>query len=103
MLAFGSGCSYRRRLEDWLGASDVNPERMVELTSYHAILGCAVAGMGVALLPQGMSDIFPERARLSVHQLPASQRNSETLLVWRKGGQTANVAALAGLLVANSR
>lgn len=102
LLAFGSGCAYRRRLEDWLGASGVNPERIVELTSYHAILGCAVAGMGVALLPQGILDIFPERARLSVHPLPASQRNSETRLVWRKGGQTANVAALAGLLVANS-
>jgi DNA-binding transcriptional LysR family regulator len=101
LLAFASGCAYRRRLEDWLGASGVKPERIVELTSYHAILGCVVVGMGVALLPQGVLDTFPELERLRVHELPASQRNSETRLVWRKEGQTANVAALAGLLVAN--
>lgn len=102
MLAFASGCTYRRRLEEWFGAGGAEPERIVELTSYHAILGCTVAGMGVALMPRGMLEIFPERARLSVHELPASQRSSETLLVWRKGAQSANVAALAGLLATNS-
>jgi hypothetical protein len=44
------------------------------------VQSCAELGVPAAL------DIFPERARLSVHSLPASQRNSETLLVWRKGG-----------------
>jgi DNA-binding transcriptional LysR family regulator len=103
MLAFGSGCTYRRQFEEWFKADGADPEKIIELSSYHAILGCTVAGMGVALLPFGMLDIFPERARLSVHELPAAQRNSETLLVWRKGAQTANVAALVSLLAASNR
>lgn len=99
LLAFGNGCAYRRRFEDWFEASGVASERIVELASYHAILSCAVAGMGVALLPRGVLDIFPERSRLSVHELPASQRSSETMLIWRKGATWPNVAALANLLV----
>ena len=99
MLVFGSGCTYRRRLEEWFGAGGAEPERIVELASYHAILGCAVAGMGVALLPRGILEIFPERARLSVHEVPASLRRTETVLIWRKGAKSANVVALADLLV----
>ncbi|MHB8912685.1 MAG: LysR family transcriptional regulator [Lysobacter sp.] len=100
MLAFGSGCTYRRRFEEWFGASGADPERIIELASYHAILGCTVAGMGVALLPRAILDIFPERARLSIHELPAPMRRSETALIWRKGAKSANVVALAELLVA---
>lgn len=99
VLAFGSGCTYRRRLEEWFGAGGADPERIVELASYHAILGCAVAGMGVALLPRGILEIFPERARLSVHEVPASLRRTETVLIWRKGAKSANVVAFADLLV----
>jgi DNA-binding transcriptional LysR family regulator len=98
MLAFASGCTYRRRLEDWFGAGGTDAERIVELSSYHAILGCAVAGMGIAVLPRGLLEIFPDRARLSVHELPASLRKSETRLIWRKGAKSSNVVALASLL-----
>lgn len=94
VLAFGGGCTYRRRLEAWFAAGGADPERIVELGSYHAILGCAVAGMGVALMPRAVLEIFPERARLSVHDIAAPLRRATTLLVWRQGAETANVAAL---------
>lgn len=100
VLAFGSGCTYRHRLEEWFAAGGIDPDRIVELTSYHAILGCAVAGMGIALLPRALLEIFPERGRLSVHAMPASLRRTKTLLVWRKGTRSAKVVALADLLVA---
>jgi len=100
MLAFGSGCTYRRRLEAWFAAGGVNPQRIVELSSYHAILGCAVAGMGVALLPRGLLEIFPQRERLSVHALPAALGRTHTQLVWRKGAPSSNVVALAQILQA---
>lgn len=101
MLAFGSGCTYRQRLEQWFSDVGAQPERIVELSSYHAILGCAVAGMGVAMLPRAMLDVFPDRTRLSMHELPTRMRRSQTFLVWRKGANSANVAALAGLLGVN--
>src|SRR6266540_2715108 len=40
VLAFESGCSYRQRLEDWFAHHGEMPERIVEITSYHAMLGC---------------------------------------------------------------
>ena len=44
---------------------------MVEVASYHAILGCAVAGMGTALMPRSVLETFTDRARLTTHALPA--------------------------------
>lgn len=103
MLTFATGCAYRRRFEDWFRSGGIIPERVVELTSYHAILGCAVAGMGVALMPRAMLDIFPERAKLSIHELPVSQRHTSTSLVWRKDLQQSSMTAMAELLAAKHR
>jgi DNA-binding transcriptional LysR family regulator len=98
MLAFHQGCPHRKRLESWFAGSGVVPDRVVELGSYHAILGCAIAGMGVALMPRSVLNTYTERARLSVHELSARLRKSRTLLVWRKDTPQANVMALADIL-----
>ena len=75
------------------------PERIVELASYHAILGCAVAGMGVALMPRSVLDTYTERSRLSVHALNGRFRVARTLLVWRKEAPQAKVAAFTEILI----
>ncbi len=98
MLAFHPGCPHRKRLEDWFKRSGVVPDRIVELGSYHAILGCTMAGMGVALMPRSVLDTYTERSRLSIHELGARFRKSRTLLVWRKDAPQANVAAFAEIL-----
>jgi DNA-binding transcriptional LysR family regulator len=77
----------------------VAPERIVELASYHAILGCAVAGMGVALMPRSVLDTYTERSRLSVHALNGRFRAARTLLIWRKEAPQAKVAAFADILI----
>ena len=41
----------------------------LRLASYHAILGCIVAGMGISLIPKSVLTTFPDRRRLSVHRL----------------------------------
>jgi DNA-binding transcriptional LysR family regulator len=46
LLAFHPGCPHRKRLEDWFDRANVMPERIVEMSSYHAILGCAGRGDG---------------------------------------------------------
>ena len=98
LLAFHHGCSYRQRLEEWFAQDGQPPERLVELSSYHAILGCAVAGMGVALMPRSVLGTFGERVRLSVHPLTGKFRTARTLLIWRKGMPSAKVRALAAVL-----
>jgi DNA-binding transcriptional LysR family regulator len=59
MVAFEHGCPYRKRLEDWYAKRGAMPERTVELGSYHAMLGCVVAGMGIALIPKSVLTTFP--------------------------------------------
>ncbi len=100
LLVFAQGCAYRRRLEAWFEAGGCAPARVVELASYHAILGCAVAGMGVALLPRSLLEQAPGRDRLGVHPLPAALRHAQTLLIWRQGGRSAALDAWTGLLQA---
>ena len=98
LLAFAAGCAYRDRLERWFGASGRTPERVQEVSSYHALLGCAVAGMGVALIPRSVLDIFPGRDGLSEHRPSAAVRHSVTFLAWRKGAVSPRLSALQEIL-----
>ena len=98
LLAFEPGCPHRARLEEWCARGGVAPARLIEVGSYHAILGCCAAGMGVALMPRRVLDTYSERARLSVHPLKGEFRRVRTLLVWRRDAPQAKVAALGKLL-----
>jgi len=98
MIAFEHGCPYRKRLESWYARHGEMPERTVELGSYHAMLGCVVAGMGIALLPKSVLTTFPESRRLTVHRLPPGENRSSTVLIWRKGAGSPNIAALRQIL-----
>jgi DNA-binding transcriptional LysR family regulator len=103
MIAFEHGCPYRKRLENWYARHGEMPERTVELGSYHAMLGCVVAGMGIALLPRSVLTTFPESKRLAVHRLPPGENRSSTVLIWRKGAGSPNIAALREILSQPSR
>ena len=98
IIAFEHGCPHRKRLEDWYALRDQMPERTIELGSYHAMLGCVVAGMGVALLPRSVLTTFPESRRLKVHRLPPGENRADTYLIWRKGADSPKVQALRDLL-----
>jgi DNA-binding transcriptional LysR family regulator len=100
LLAFHTGCAFRQRLEEWFGESGIPVERLVEVTSYHAILGCAVAGMGIALLPRAVVDSYAERARLSIHPLTGRFRSMRSALISRKDTAPAKIRALIEVLTA---
>lgn len=98
IIAFEHGCPHRKRLEDWCALQGHVPERVIELGSYHAMLGCVVAGMGIALLPRSVLATFPESKRLKVHRLPPGQDRADTYLIWRKGAGSPKIQALQQLL-----
>lgn len=98
MLAFEPGCPHRKRLEDWFARRDELPERIIEMSSHHAMLGCAAAGMGISLLPLSVLETFPEKRRLSVHKLAPSENRVRTWLIWRKGARSPKIDALADIL-----
>ena len=98
IIAFEQGCPHRKRLEDWYNKRGTMPSRTIELSSYHAMLGCVVIGMGVALLPRSVLMTFPEHRRVSAHPLPAGEDVAETVLIWRRGAMSPNITALVELL-----
>ncbi|MER8592235.1 MULTISPECIES: LysR substrate-binding domain-containing protein [unclassified Mesorhizobium] len=102
MIAFEHGCPHRKRLEQWYARRGFMAEKTIELGSYHAILGCVVAGMGIALMPKSVLSGFPESRWLKLHELPADEDNAVTVLFWRKGAGSPNVTALQGLLAEQS-
>ncbi|HZE60869.1 MAG TPA: LysR substrate-binding domain-containing protein [Burkholderiales bacterium] len=94
VLAFATGCSYRRRLESWLGRSSVVAERVMEYGSYHAITACVAAGGGIAVVPKSVLRAIGIEAQVSVHPLPSSVATAKTMLVWRAGHRSAPLDAL---------
>jgi DNA-binding transcriptional LysR family regulator len=98
VLVFENGCPHRRRLEAWYAKRGEMPERITELGSYHAMLGCVLAGMGIALLPRSVLGTFPESRRLAIHRLPRGENRYEIALVWRKGAASPNIMALQNVL-----
>lgn len=99
LLAFHPGCPHRKRFEDWFARSRVAPRQMVEMGSYHAILGCVAIGMGVALVPASVLGTYAERARLGVHALSPKFRHAQTRLIWRRDAPQAKIVALRKVLV----
>lgn len=98
ILAFENGCPHRKRLENWYAKRGAMPERIVELASYHAMLGCVLAGMGIALLPESVLATFPKFKQLRIHRLPRGENYYETVLIWRKGAGSPNIQALQDIL-----
>lgn len=85
LIAFSAGCTYRRLLETWLGASAVMPDRVLELGSYHAIVACVAAGAGIAIMPRSVLEVVHAHDEVAVFALPPQVARSKTCLVWRTG------------------
>ena len=83
MIAFASGCSYRQRLEDWLGSENVMPQRVLEFASYQGMIACVAAGTGFALVPQSVLQALQATDKVSQHPLPTRIATNQTHLVWR--------------------
>jgi len=101
VIVFEHGCPHRKILEKLYAERGEVPERIVELGSYHAMLGCVLAGMGAALLPESVLTTFPESRRMHVHRLSGNTANLRTLLFWRRKTMSPNIEALAEVLREN--
>lgn len=97
LIAFADGCSYRKRLEEWLGAAAVMPARTLEFGSYQAMIACVAAGTGFAMVPRSLLLALRASADVRQHELPARVRRNRTHLVWNGAPSTA-LARLQELL-----
>jgi DNA-binding transcriptional LysR family regulator len=103
VIAFTTGCSYRRILEDWLGTSSVVPDRVLELGSYHAIVACVAAGSGIAIVPRSVLRAVHAENEVNIINLPSRISKTQTQLVWRKGHSSVALDALCGELRRKTR
>jgi len=85
LICFPRGCAYRRRLHAWLATGAVMPEKVLELSSYHAIVACVAAGTGIALVPRSVLETVRMRDSITVYPLPETYARLTTYLVWRPG------------------
>lgn len=99
LIAFANGCSYRKRVEDWLGASAVMPARTLEFGSYQAMIACVAAGTGFAIVPRSLLVALKASGEVRQHELPARARRNHTHLVWR-GAPSSALQELQALLAA---
>ena len=97
IIAFPTGCAYRRVLERWLGAKTPRSARVLELGSYHAIVACVAAGTGVAIVPESVLNTLQD-APVARYPLPKVLGRIVTPLIWRKSEQTVAVTALLNLV-----
>lgn len=99
LIAFPDGCAYRRSLQRWLRRDSLTTSRVLELSSYHAIVACVAAGAGIALMPEAVLDSMPQ-VRVRRNPIPRSQSEIVTPLIWRKGEPSPPVLALRTLVAA---
>jgi DNA-binding transcriptional LysR family regulator len=97
LIAFANGCSYRKRLEDWLGTSAVLPARTMEFASYQAMVACVAAGTGFAVVPRSLLSTLKAAQDVRQHELPVRIRKNRTHLVWN-GVASTSVQRLMELL-----
>ncbi len=83
ILVLRRGCSYRQRLEDLLARRGVAVVQVLEYGTVDAVLACAAAGMGLALLPAALLERWGSQHAVSALVLPGPDGDAETVLVRR--------------------
>lgn len=97
LIAFAQGCSYRKRIEEWLGSANVMPERVLEFASYQAMIACVAAGTGFAVVPKATLEALRATQGVRQHALPKRFSHNRTHLVWH-GEPSPSLRSLLALL-----
>ncbi|WP_354674609.1 LysR family transcriptional regulator [Cupriavidus alkaliphilus] len=97
LLAFEPGCNYRARLETWYGSGTAPTPRVLQLSSYHAIVACVAAGIGAAIVPRSVLGLYRDLPAIQQHSLGAAGR-VRTLLAWQPSMASAALHALVEAL-----
>lgn len=98
IVAFETGCAYRRYLEQWLLETGIVPGNVMAVSSYLAILACVSAGTGYAVVPQSVLDIISTKGQFQQYCLPNKVSKITTMLAWRSNYASAKLDALNELL-----
>jgi len=101
VFMFGIVCSYRQRFEDWLALNEIVPGRLVEISSYYAMLACVTAGAGICMMPRSLFEGLPASSRVTCHRIEGDLGRAETWLTWRRDSRAANLRAFVRYVFEN--
>lgn len=82
VLAFREGCSYRKRLEQYLDHVGIQSRKVIELGTLDGILGCVAAGLGISMVPRTV--IEQSHYPLRINEVPDNFGKVPTVVVHRK-------------------
>ena len=102
LIAFTQGCSYRKRIEEWLGSANVMPERVLEFASYQAMIACVAAGTGFAVVPKSLLEALRATRSIRQHPLPRRFSHNRTYLIWN-GDPSPSLHGLMTLLASAAK
>ena len=91
-------CFYRSRLTDWV-RQEGGLANVVEISSYHALLSCVAAGMGVGIVPKGLLEQYPFAKNIKIHKLPKKWGHTCTALIWRKDSIKPSIEAFTACVL----
>jgi len=94
LLGFNHRCAYRTRLTQWLAQAG-RASNVIEISSYHALLSCIAAGMGVGIVPSSLLELYPFKENLKTHTLPSKWRKCNTAIIWRHDSVTSSMRIFA--------
>ncbi len=98
IVAFETGCAYRRYLQQWLSETGIVPGGIMAVGSYLAILACVSAGTGYAVVPRSVLDTVAIKGQFKSYALPGKFAHIRTLLAWRSDYRSAKLDTLRTLL-----
>jgi Transcriptional regulator len=84
LFVFRVGCSYRQRLERFLGARGITLINQLEFGTLDGIIGCVGAGLGVTMLPLSVVEPYVRRKEVAIHRIPPDDARSETVFITRR-------------------
>jgi len=92
LLSFNHQCAYRGRMQDWAKEGAV-AAKIIEISSYHTLLSCVAAGMGIGIVPKVLLDNYPFTSSIKQHTLAKQWRYSTTAMIWRKDSLKPSMSA----------
>ncbi|MFC3337910.1 LysR family transcriptional regulator [Paracandidimonas soli] len=98
LVAFASGCSYRRLLEQWRSEQGSSALSVMEFSSYPAIVACVAAGTGIAIVPRSVLAGLHAARSVRAHRLPDRLARNRTHLLWHEGQESLALSGLRALL-----
>ena len=92
MVGYSRGCSYRHRLEKWLARHNHVCERVTEIPSHFTMIGCVIAGMGLAMVPRSVLALHQTEG-LTLKTVDEDIAFAPTYLVYRKDNPSSAISA----------